>query len=81
MKEITIYTDGGCHGNPGPGGWGIVVIADGIAKQLSGGEEMTTNNTSILHPYPFLFPCPTNNTVLTQKELLCLYIFFLPLKA
>ena len=44
MKEITIYTDGGCHGNPGPGGWGIVVIADGVAKQLSGGEEMTTNN-------------------------------------
>ena len=44
MKEITIYTDGGCHGNPGPGGWGIVVIADGVAKQLSGGEKMTTNN-------------------------------------
>ena len=44
MKEITIYTDGGCHGNPGPGGWAIVVIADGVAKQLSGGEEMTTNN-------------------------------------
>ena len=44
MKEITIYTDGGCHGNPGPGGWGIVVIADGVAKQLSGGEKLTTNN-------------------------------------
>lgn len=44
MNEIVIYTDGGCHGNPGPGGWGIVVIADGIAKQLSGGEKLTTNN-------------------------------------
>ncbi len=44
MQEITIYTDGGCHGNPGPGGWAIVVIADGIAKQLSGGEKYTTNN-------------------------------------
>ena len=44
MDEITIYTDGGCHGNPGPGGWAIVVIAGGIAKQLSGGEKMTTNN-------------------------------------
>lgn len=44
MEEIVIYTDGGCSGNPGPGGWGIVVIADGIAKQLSGGEAMTTNN-------------------------------------
>ena len=44
MNEIVIYTDGGCHGNPGPGGWGIVVIADGVAKQLSGGEKLTTNN-------------------------------------
>ncbi len=44
MDEIVIYTDGGCSGNPGPGGWGIVVIADGVAKQLSGGEAMTTNN-------------------------------------
>jgi ribonuclease HI len=44
MDEIVIYTDGGCSGNPGPGGWGIVVIADGVAKQLSGGEAQTTNN-------------------------------------
>ena len=43
-NEIVIYTDGGCSGNPGPGGWGIVVIADGVAKQLSGGENPTTNN-------------------------------------
>ena len=43
-KIITIYTDGGCHGNPGPGGWGAVVIADGKANELSGGEDMTTNN-------------------------------------
>ena len=44
MEDIIIYTDGGCHGNPGPGGWGIVVIADGKAKQLSGVEKLTTNN-------------------------------------
>ena len=44
MDEIVVYTDGGCSGNPGPGGWGIVVIADGLAKQLSGGEQYTTNN-------------------------------------
>lgn len=44
MEDIIVYTDGGCSGNPGPGGWGIVVIADGVAKQLSGGEPMTTNN-------------------------------------
>lgn len=44
MEDIIIYTDGGCSGNPGPGGWGVVVIADGVAKQLSGGEKLTTNN-------------------------------------
>ena len=44
MKIVEIFTDGACSGNPGPGGWGIVVIADGIAKQLSGGEALTTNN-------------------------------------
>ena len=44
MDEIVIYTDGGCSGNPGPGGWGIVVIADGLVKTLSGGEKDTTNN-------------------------------------
>lgn len=43
-EDIVVYTDGGCSGNPGPGGWGIVVIADGVAKQLSGGEQYTTNN-------------------------------------
>lgn len=42
--SIVIYIDGGCHGNPGPGGWGIVVIADGEARSLSGGEKITTNN-------------------------------------
>lgn len=44
MEEIIIYTDGGCSGNPGPGGWGIVIIADGEARKLSGGEKLTTNN-------------------------------------
>jgi len=43
-NEIIVYTDGGCSGNPGPGGWGIVVIADGQEKQLSGGDKLTTNN-------------------------------------
>ena len=44
MEKIIVYTDGGCSGNPGPGGWGIVVIANGEARQLSGGEKNTTNN-------------------------------------
>lgn len=43
-NEIVIYTDGGCSGNPGPGGWGVVVIYNGQARQLSGGEHLTTNN-------------------------------------
>lgn len=43
-NDIIIYTDGGCSGNPGPGGWGAVIIADGNEKRLSGGEKLTTNN-------------------------------------
>lgn len=43
-KEIIIYTDGACSGNPGPGGWGSVIIADGNEIPLSGGEKLTTNN-------------------------------------
>ena len=39
-----IYTDGACSGNPGPGGWGALLIHDGREKELSGGEAMTTNN-------------------------------------
>ncbi|MEI6187204.1 MAG: ribonuclease HI [Alphaproteobacteria bacterium] len=44
MKRVTIYTDGSCSGNPGPGGWGVVLIYNGIEKELRGGEMHTTNN-------------------------------------
>ncbi len=44
MKEITIYTDGACSGNPGPGGWGTVLRYGEHEKELSGGENPTTNN-------------------------------------
>ena len=44
MKKVTIYTDGACRGNPGPGGWGAVLNYDGHEKQLFGGEQNTTNN-------------------------------------
>jgi len=44
MKEVTIYTDGACSGNPGPGGYGTVLICNGIKKELSGGYLDTTNN-------------------------------------
>lgn len=44
MKTVTIYTDGACRGNPGPGGWGVVLNYDGHEKHLFGGELDTTNN-------------------------------------
>lgn len=44
MKHIDIYTDGSCRCNPGPGGWGAILVYKGIEKELSGGEENTTNN-------------------------------------
>ena len=44
MSNIVIYTDGGCHGNPGPGGWGAVIIDGNDVHTLSGGEKNTTNN-------------------------------------
>ncbi len=44
MKTVTLYTDGACSGNPGPGGWGAILEFMGIEKELSGGEAMTTNN-------------------------------------
>ncbi len=42
--EVTIYTDGACKGNPGPGGWGVLMIAAEIRRELCGGEAATTNN-------------------------------------
>ena len=44
MKAITIYSDGASKGNPGPGGWGALVVDDGQAKELGGRETHTTNN-------------------------------------
>ncbi len=44
MKEVEIYTDGACRGNPGPGGWGALLRCAGIEKELKGAEALTTNN-------------------------------------
>lgn len=44
MKQVTIYTDGACSGNPGPGGWGAILRYGEYERELSGGEEQTTNN-------------------------------------
>ncbi len=44
QEKITIYTDGACSGNPGPGGWGVLLEYKGTSKELCGGEADTTNN-------------------------------------
>ncbi|MGH7846935.1 MAG: ribonuclease HI, partial [Candidatus Binatia bacterium] len=44
MQQVTIYTDGACRGNPGPGGWAAVLIYRGTVKELSGSARSTTNN-------------------------------------
>jgi len=44
VKSVEVFTDGACRGNPGPGGWGVVLRAGGHVKELSGGEPHTTNN-------------------------------------
>jgi len=44
LKEVTLYTDGSCSGNPGPGGWGAILIYNAHEKAISGGEKNTTNN-------------------------------------
>ncbi len=44
MNRVEIYTDGACKGNPGPGGWGVLLKAAGKEKELFGGEPQTTNN-------------------------------------
>lgn len=44
MKKVNLYTDGACRGNPGPGGWGAILEYKGIEKEMSGGENPTTNN-------------------------------------
>lgn len=44
LKKVEIFTDGACSGNPGPGGWGVILKYGSASKELSGGEAQTTNN-------------------------------------
>ena len=62
MKKVVIYTDGACSGNPGPGGWGSILIYDDIRKEISGGKKDTTNNimemTAVIEGLKLLkYPC------------------------
>ena len=44
LPKVEIYTDGGCRGNPGPGGWGVILKYGDVVKELKGGSDHTTNN-------------------------------------
>lgn len=62
MEEVIIYTDGACSGNPGPGGWGSILMYKGNMKEISGGKKDTTNNimelTAVIEGLKLLkFPC------------------------
>ena len=62
MEKVTIYTDGACSGNPGPGGWGAILMCKGKKKEISGGEKETTNNimelTAVVEGLKMLkYPC------------------------
>ena len=65
MEQITIYTDGACSGNPGPGGWGAVLMINENKKEISGGNKNTTNNvmelTAVIEALKLLKrPCNVN---------------------
>ncbi len=62
MKKVVIYTDGACSGNPGPGGWGTILMYEDIKKEISGGSKETTNNimeiTAVIEGLKLLkYPC------------------------
>ena len=62
MEKVVIYTDGACSGNPGPGGWGAILMYKGAKKEISGGDKQTTNNimelTAVIEGLKLLkFPC------------------------
>lgn len=65
MDEVIIFTDGACSGNPGPGGWGSILIFNDTKKEISGGNPSTTNNimelTAVVEALKLLkHPCKVN---------------------
>ncbi len=74
MKKVEIYTDGACSGNPGPGGWGAVMIYKDVKKEICGGEKETTNNrmelTAVIKALELLKePCEV--TLTTDSKYVC----------
>lgn len=74
MKQVEIYTDGACSGNPGKGGWGAVLVYNGKEKELSGGEKETTNNrmelTAVIEGLKALKE-PCSVTLTTDSKYVC----------
>lgn len=74
MKEVTIYSDGACSGNPGPGGWGTILVYQGVEKEMSAGEPDTTNNrmellAAIMGLEQLKEPCAV--TLVSDSKYLC----------
>lgn len=74
MKEVEIFTDGACQGNPGPGGWGAILRYQGHEKEISGGDPDTTNNrmelTAVITALELLKePCKV--TVYSDSQYVC----------
>ena len=69
--KVIVHTDGACSGNPGPGGWGVILDYNGTRKELSGGEALTTNNrmelmAAIMALESLKRPCPVEMHVDSQ---------------
>ncbi len=74
MKHVMIYTDGACRGNPGPGGWGAILVCGEHKKELTDGEKLTTNNRmelmgAIRALEELKYPCMV--TLTTDSKYLC----------
>jgi len=71
-RSTFVYTDGACAGNPGPGGWGVVIIQDGVRRELSGGFRKTTNNRmeilSVISSLEALSSCDSLMTIYSDSQ-------------
>lgn len=74
MKDVLIFTDGACSGNPGPGGWGAILKYRSVQKEISGGEKKTTNNrmelTAAIEALALLKE-PCNVTLYSDSQYVC----------